>query len=335
MQPSAAALLLSFAVTAAACPRLIRALHARRVVDSQTSRSSHRGEIPRGGGLAVALGFGASLVGSWGWWAGSNGLVVEFALVLLFGLVGLADDLRGLSAGLRLGLQTVLAVLTSIAILPPAQLADGIAVILAICWVVLFVNSFNFMDGINGISAMTTVVIAISLTVSSIRWDAGIEVPCLAIAGAVVGFAPFNLTNRVFLGDVGSYLLGSALAVLALTGMERGIPAVGVLLPYTLYVTDVSYTIWRRARRGERLMQAHREHVYQRLANESGLGHIRVTIAVGAATAGLAIAAQIAGGASGATAAAALFASVLAIAVYLSAPSWLGRSVATARRVRQ
>jgi UDP-N-acetylmuramyl pentapeptide phosphotransferase/UDP-N-acetylglucosamine-1-phosphate transferase len=87
----------------------------------------------------------------------------------------------------------------------------------------------------------------------------------------------------VFLGDVGSGLLGfgfGALPFLAAPA-ERPRAVFFVALSLWLFLADAAWTLARRAARGERLSQAHREHVYQRLV-ASGLGHGSVTAALGA-----------------------------------------------------
>jgi UDP-N-acetylmuramyl pentapeptide phosphotransferase/UDP-N-acetylglucosamine-1-phosphate transferase len=136
-----------------------------------------------------------------------------------------------------------------------------------------------------------------SLAVASIRWDGGIEVPALSLVGAALAFAPFNAANRVFLGDVGSYLLGASLSMLAVVGVLQGIPVLAAVLPFGLYVADVVFTLARRLARHAPLMQSHREHVYQRLANERGWGHARTTAAVSMCTLALALLANLGGAA--------------------------------------
>ncbi|MEA3217863.1 MAG: UDP-GlcNAc:undecaprenyl-phosphate/decaprenyl-phosphate GlcNAc-phosphate transferase, partial [Acidimicrobiia bacterium] len=79
-------------------------------------------------------------------------------------------------------------------------------------------------------------------------------------------FLPFNAPRaRVFLGDVGSYGLGAGLALLLILAATR-IPAWAAILVPSVYLADVLATLFRRARAGKRLTEAHREHVYQRLA---------------------------------------------------------------------
>lgn len=292
--PAATSLLVSGAVTAAICPRVIVVLRSRSIVDAEGHRTSHVGVVPRGGGIAVLAGLSVALGLTFGAWRSSNGAIALALATIAFAAVGLRDDLGGLRATTRLAVQVGLSGLFALSVTPHPWGPLGLVAAAAVsAWLVLFVNAFNFMDGINGISSATTAIIATSLAIASFRWHGGIEVPALALVGAAVAFAPFNATNRIFLGDVGSYLLGSCLAMLSVVGVRHGIPVMAVTLPFILYVADVAFTLARRASRGARLMEAHREHVYQRLANEGGWGHERTTLTVSGCTIVLAALAQI------------------------------------------
>lgn len=290
----------SAAVTAAVCPRVISGLRSRAVVDAEGDRTSHVGVVPRGGGLAMLVGLVVALGLTISAWASSADVVALALGAAAFAALGFRDDIGGLRATTRLVAQLALSaafgfvVMTTSGSLLTVTAVLGIAAVTA--WLVLFVNAFNFMDGINGISAATTTIIASSLAVASYRWDGHVSVPALALVGASIAFAPFNATNRVFLGDVGSYLLGSSLAMLSVVGIAHGIPVVAVVLPFGLYVADVGYTLVRRAARGAALMEAHREHVYQRLANEGGWGHERTTLVVSGCTLALVVFGQLSAG---------------------------------------
>ena len=133
---------------------LLPVLRSAGIMDVPNVRSSHNTPTPRGGGAAVmvgivaAMGAGVALGHSVNWWV--------VAGVLVFSAVGLADDLRGLAVTVRLAAQFALAaVLASVVIggglIPPHH---GPALILGSVWLVAYTNAFNFMDGVNGISAL-------------------------------------------------------------------------------------------------------------------------------------------------------------------------------------
>ncbi|MCP3993366.1 MAG: glycosyl transferase [Actinomycetia bacterium] len=316
------AIVLGATVSALTCPALIRILVRHSVVDEAGIRSSHTGSIPRGGGVAIMLGSAAGfsmLLRSSA--AGPLKWAVPFALLL--GGLGLIDDVRTLSARHRLLAQTSLATAFVLASgVSPVASARWAGAALAVLWLVGFVNAFNFMDGINGISVGTAVVIAGSLSLSSARWGSPTTaVAAAALLGAVAGFAPFNLVRaRLFMGDVGSYFVGGALALLALVAIDDGVAVLAACLPFTLYVADVACTLFRRIRRRENLATPHREHTYQLLAN-GGWGHLQTTLFVTGMTLVLAAVGQLAGGLGGALAIAVAAAGILVVPIYLLMPS--------------
>ena len=280
----AAELVVAAAVTAALMPLVLYLLRRWSVLDHPNSRSSHEQPTPRGGGIGPAVGGLAAL-------ATSNAVAgaPRAALALAaggFGLVGLLDDLRAsLSPLVRFVLQLAVAALTLPFVIqhlggPPAWkvvFAGG-----AVFWLVAYVNAFNFMDGINGISAMQAFVAgSFWWVLGSIENQAHFAAGGAIVAGAALAFAPYNFPRaRVFLGDVGSYFLGGWLAVLVVIGLRAGMPPEAVILPVGLYLADTGMTLLRRVRRREPWYLPHRDHVYQRLTRH-GWSHARVTLMVG------------------------------------------------------
>jgi UDP-N-acetylmuramyl pentapeptide phosphotransferase/UDP-N-acetylglucosamine-1-phosphate transferase len=206
---------------------------------------------------------------------------VALAAVLLgtlaLGTVGLLDDIAHLAAAPRLGVQVLVPLVASIVVANRSggELIAGTVV--AILWCVSYVNAFNFMDGINGISASQATITAVFLAlVARDVGDQSIEVASLALAGASVGFLPFNaIRPRIFLGDVGSYGIGFALSAIALLLWDAGASPVVLLGPFVLYLSDTFTVLIRRRRRGDSLFEAHREHAYQRLI-QAGWSHLEV-----------------------------------------------------------
>ncbi len=256
----------------------------RAAIDVPGDRSSHTVPTPRGGGAPVAAGLllAAALVG--------GATATAFAIAIAgFGLIGLGDDLRGLPVGGRLAMQTAAsaaagALLVGHLAMPTAVLV-GLAVSIA-AWVIGFVNAFNFMDGVNGISGAHAFVGGIVYACLG-RWrpDEFLGPAGVAVAVGALAFLPWNFGRaRVFLGDVGSYALGAALAVLAAYAVLGGIPAEAALGPLALYIADTAWTLQRRIRAGERWLEAHRTHVYQQWC-DAGWSHQRVTAIATATTA--------------------------------------------------
>ena len=205
--------------------------------------------------------------------------VVLCALVL--GVIGFVDDIRGLPALPRLGAQVVAGLSVAIVVsegVVPLPLLSVPAGALA-C--VYYINAFNFMDGINGISVAQTSVAGVHLAIVGHSIDVDeITVVGLAVTGAALAFAPWNAPHAwLFLGDVGSYFLGFILAGTALVAVISGASVLLVVAPFTLYLVDTASTLVRRFRRGVRLTEAHREHAFQRLV-ASGCSHALVSVSV-------------------------------------------------------
>lgn len=272
--------LIAFALGLVLAPFVIVALTRRGVLDFPNERSSHERPIPRGGGIAPAAAAGVALV------VASERLGTVWSAVVVaiavFGLIGLLEDVKGVPALPRLGLQAAAAaVVVPIAVDAPSGslLWRASVIALALLFVVAYVNAFNFMDGINGISVAQVVVAGAAWYVAG---HAG-GVPAFAVAGGVLAaaalaFAPFNFPSaRVFLGDVGSYAFGGALAVMCLIGLRAGLPPEAVVAPVSLYLADTGATLARRVVRGETWYRPHRDHAYQKLVR-LGWSHTRTTI---------------------------------------------------------
>lgn len=261
---------------------------ARGVMDEPNARSSHTVPTPRGGGLAIVLTWLLALVvlasaGMLGWrafWAIGAGTSVVAA-------VGWLDDNRDLRASLRFATHLGAAILGVLLLggLPAVDL--GIAVVplgpvgslFAVLFVAWLVNLYNFMDGIDGIAGVEAVTAGAALAVVFGGAHAtGLSLAAATLAAGALGFLLLNWPPaRVFMGDVGSGAVGYAFALLALAGRTgTGLPLLLLALPLWTFILDATFTLFRRALRGERLHEAHRSHVYQRLV-QAGWSHVGVT----------------------------------------------------------
>jgi len=248
---------------------------SRRWLAEPTERGAHAAPTPSGAGLALFLALAAALL--------LDDVVLgpyALPLVLALGLalVGFIDDLRHLPAALRLGIYAAAALLGT-----GWLFAGGPAGLLA--WfplafaVLAFTNFYNFMDGIDGLAALQGLsagAVAAWLAHAAGASPAYVAL-CVALAGAQAGFLLHNRPPaRLFMGDAGSVPTGFLLAVLAVAGPWReglALPCWPILL--ALFISDAGLTLLFRLRRRAPLAEAHRDHLYQRLARRWG-SHGRV-----------------------------------------------------------
>lgn len=255
---------------------LVPWLRKRGVMDVPNHRSSHSTAVPRGGGIGVVI---SIIVGMAVSATLTFNVLVVIATSLLLAIVGLVDDFRGLSARSRLLAQATLGLMAGGLI--GSGNALGFALVLGAIWMAAFVNAFNFMDGINGISAASGAVSGGSFACYGMIFHSA-EVSSLGVAllAACLAFLPFNFPRaRVFLGDSGSYGLGSLIALLVGLAWVSGVPLTLALAPVVIYLTDTGAALVRRLRQGSSLSAPHRSHTYQQLAR-SGLGHTKATLVV-------------------------------------------------------
>ena len=239
--------------------------------------------MPRGGGLGLAvaavvvLGLSGKLVGA------PRGAVLTAAVGMA--VIGLTDDARTLEALPRFIAQVVVASVTVLWLLDDLRVPAPWSILVWVgsaSWIVAFVNVFNFMDGINGISVAQVIVAGATwVVIGQTQNLAGLSGAALVMVGAAVGFAPFNAYRpRMFLGDVGSYFLGGGQAALVVIGLRAGAPPEAMLAPLCVYVADTTTTLFSRVRRHQEWYRPHREHVYQRLV-QAGWTHARTSLTAG------------------------------------------------------
>jgi Fuc2NAc and GlcNAc transferase len=286
---------LSF-VASVALTGAMRALAlSTNMIDLPNERGSHKTPTPRGGGIAIVVSFLAAIASlhvlrrlpsreTW-LWLGSGGLVA---------LIGLIDDRWQLRASTRLvGHITAVAwVLWLLGSMPPlTMLGQPVDLAwagppLAVFYMVWAVNFFNFMDGIDGIAALSTMTIAFGGALLN-HWVLGGTswiVPVL-LGLTAGGFLVWNWPPaRIFMGDSGSGFLGLAVGALTIGyGFQAPVLFWCWFILQGCFMVDATTTLVRRVRRGERPQQPHRVHAYQ-YASRRVRGHLPVTLAYAGVT---------------------------------------------------
>lgn len=256
--------------------------------DGPGGRKVHTRPIARLGGVAIFIAFAVVVLAAVPFSRQLGTLLLGAAILAA---VGVIDDIRGLRASIKLGVQFLAAgivlsggigitVLTN----PFGGVIDlswgrfavdlfgwnfhitPIANALTILWMVGLVNAINFLDGLDGLAAGVSGIAALVLFALAI--SAGVNQPYVALialilAGATLGFLPFNFyPARIFMGDSGAYLLGMTLAMLAI---YSGGKLATLTLVLGFAILDGLWAAVRRIRRGTHPFTADREHLHHLL----------------------------------------------------------------------
>ncbi|HYM04502.1 MAG TPA: glycosyltransferase family 4 protein [Stellaceae bacterium] len=307
----------------------VRAWLIRRAIfDQPGERSAHTTPTPRGGGVIVM----PCLIAAWLalalFGAAPPGTAAIAAVAGALALLSWLDDLRSLPVGLRL-LGHAVAVIVGLSFVPNAEvfqgwlspLLDRIATTLIWVW---FINLFNFMDGIDGITAIETASLGFGIALVAGRLDDdGIAALAFCAAAAGLAFLRWNWhPAKLFLGDSGSVPLGYLFGWLLFFLAARGFWASALILPL-YYLADATLTLVVRVLRGEHFWRPHRQHFYQRALGQDG-DHAAVARFVLAGDVMLVALAVIAT----ARPISALIGAAIVVMSMLAAMQWRGRSVA-------
>jgi Fuc2NAc and GlcNAc transferase len=278
-----------------------------RLLDIPNERSSHSSPTPRGGGLAIAvtaLG-GIMLAAMWRWISWDLAIALSGGGAMI-AAVGWIDDHRDLPALTRFAVQFIsagwamywLGGLNSLSVGFADVHLGIVGTVLGVVGIVWAINLYNFVDGIDGLAAgeaISTGVIGGLLLLKT--GNAGLAMVAFLIAAANAGFLPLNWAPaKLFMGDVGSGLLGYLFAVLAVASENvRAVPLLLWVLLLGAFVFDATVTLCRRIAHGERWYHAHHSHAYQRMV-QAGRSHATVSsmiLAINVLLAGLAIVAWL------------------------------------------
>jgi Fuc2NAc and GlcNAc transferase len=239
------------------------------LVQAPNERSSHVRPTPIGGGIGIVL--GSLVAGGYAALSAPWPTLLIVAASLPVAAVGLRDDIRHVPAAIRLAAQLVLFGIVAFVLLPPLLAAP------ALIAGVLFINLFNFMDGIDGIAAMEAAFVVLVAGGLIFSADSAVVWWLIGIGAACLGFLVLNMPPaRIFMGDVGSTLLGFMIAALAI--LLRDTLSIWVwLILAAVFVADGVVTLTRRLLQREKVYEAHRRHAYQILSRRFG-SHRIVTL---------------------------------------------------------
>lgn len=240
------------------------------IIDKPNERSSHKTITIRGAGIIFSF---ILLVSS-------AFFTVDFffiTAVILISITGFADDIKNLRPLSRILLYSISLLLAWYAF----DLVSAKFYILVIAFILSLgaINTYNFMDGINGISVLYSLVFFVSY------WfiyhnNGTLSIPehyLFLMVPPLLAFSFFNLRNKAkcFMGDAGSVALG-LIVVVFLFKLIYSTHNVVFLAMVSLYGIDSVVTIILRIKKKENIFEAHRSHLYQKLVHEIGWSHLTV-----------------------------------------------------------
>lgn len=238
------------------------------IIDKPNNRSSHTAITLRGGGIIFPIAIIIALL------LGYVSLALVLAVVLV-AVVSFIDDIKPLSQLPRFASHAIAIAL----VFYDLNLFSQAIWILPIIFVLLvgWVNAFNFMDGINGITVLYAFITILSFSFLEISQESLPLLTTMGLSCCAFGFFNVRKKAKTFAGDVGSISMAMFLGYFMLkTILVSG--QIGYLLFLSVYGIDAIITIFTRIKKKENIFEPHRSHLYQYLANELGYSHIAVSL---------------------------------------------------------
>lgn len=282
----------------------IRLAFSMKALDCPNEIKIHTSPIPAFGGLGILLGslFSGLLTTYLEGYSCSNMLPVVIGALVMF-IIGLSDDIQALAPTWKLGGQIAAALTYVISGLSlssmPVMNVGALSIGMELCWVTLLTvglsNSFNLFDGMDGVLAGTTTIMAVAgSAIAGIHGNRDWSIMLPAIAGSCMGFLVFNLPPaKTFMGDCGSlclgYVFGMAVYQLAFCEVMPTVHVFAWLTILALPICDTAFAIIRRIGSPAGLLSGDRRHIYDMLCEHLGGNVLKTVLAVwcGAAILGI------------------------------------------------
>ena len=299
MGPLSLAFLLVFFGT----PFVKKLAYKVNALDKPEDRKVHTQMMPRLGGLAICLGFWLAVLLTQEMTRELYGLL---AGGLLITLVGIVDDIKGVSPRMKLLIQILAASLVMMAgvrvdfVTHPFEQVIYLQYLsypLTLLWIIGITNAVNLIDGLDGLAAGVSAIAAITLgVVAFLETSQAAAMLAFILAASVLGFLRYNFhPAQIFMGDTGSLFLGFNLSVIAIIGLTKSATIISVLLPVVILgipIADTLFAIVRRYYHGKPIFSADKEHLHHRLLN-LGLTHQKTVLSIYAVSAVLGLSAVI------------------------------------------
>ena len=236
------------------------------IIDKPNARSSHTIVTIRGGGILFPIAISSA------YFLGYISWQITIAVVLV-AIISFVDDIKPLSQLPRFASHVIAVglVFFDLHLFSQATWLFLIIFVLVIGWI----NAFNFMDGINGITVLYSLITIVTFAFLPINQSSLAVLITMGISCVVFGLFNVRKKAKTFAGDVGSISIALFLGYFMIkTILETG--QFGFILFFAVYGIDTVITIISRLLKKENIFQPHRSHLYQYLANEKGFSHVVV-----------------------------------------------------------
>jgi len=258
-------------------------------IDHPETRKIHSNPTPKLGGVSIVCSVGiallvaVTLVQSGFLTLSLNESVWVPLLVgsVIVFLIGLWDDISPLPIRVKFGIQSIAALFAiawgirfdRVSFLGETGLDIGFfAYPLTFLWIIGITNAFNLMDGLDGLSAgLASIAAGTSAAVFIMRGNHGEALLLIMVLGALVGFLRYNFyPAKIFLGDSGSLVIGYFLALMAITGSQKGVTALAIVFPLLVFglpIADTLLSMIRRYLRGLEVQEPAKGLIKQKLVS--------------------------------------------------------------------
>lgn len=293
------AFITSFALTYVAIPSIISIARKKRLFDEPGERRSHTVSTPSLGGIAIFAGTLFSII-MWTPFQYFGDLQYILCSFIIIFLVGAKDDIDPISptkkfvgelfAAAILVFKANIRLTSLYGIFGVYELPYWVSVLLTIFTIIVIINAFNLIDGINGLSSSLGILISTLLGIWFLRIDAvELSMVAFALTGSLVAFLKYNFTPaEIFMGDTGALLLGLVCSILTIQFIEmhqvigpdhpyafKSAPSVAVAI-LILPLFDTLRVFSTRILNGKSPFYPDRTHIHHLLI-DAGLSHMQAT----------------------------------------------------------
>ena len=276
------ALAVAFLISFSATPTVIALAHKIKAIDiPKDERRVHKKPIPLIGGLAIFYGFVISVL--------CFAVIDRQVMGLLLGsviivTVGVIDDMRDLSAKLKLLFQIVAAAIVIYFGVEIEYVANPFAkwfgpqyinlglwsIPITMIWIIGVTNAVNLIDGLDGLACGVSTIASVALlSMTLLSQNLNAAIITAALAGAGFGFLPYNFNPaKIFMGDTGSTFLGFVLACISIQGIMKMYALISIAVPVLILglpIFDTLFAIMRRIAKKKPVMAPDRGHLHHRL----------------------------------------------------------------------